>query len=382
MISITRLSARKVTLLAAASMLTPWLLSGCIVQPAPRVIYEPAPPPPQPAYTPPPPAYEPPPQPSADVALTAPEPPPPLPDYEQPPCPDEGYIWTPGYWHWSPAGYYWVPGTWVQPPAVGLLWTPGYWGFVGGVYGWHGGYWGPHVGYYGGVNYGFGYVGVGFVGGRWEGNRFAYNTAVNNVNTTVIHNTYNTTVVNNITVNKVSYNGGPGGVGVQPTAQERAYEHESHVPPTAVQTTHVQQASSNPALFAKANGGHPAIAATARPAVFSGPGVISAHGAAASTPIQNFNKPTTGMPNGPRPGQPGQGATRQSYTAHPPNYGGKPPTQVNPPVNNGYQGKPVNQTQGLQHYQAPTPPPKGNATGSGGKPPPPNKDKGDHEHDH
>ena len=34
---------------------------------------------------------------------------------------------------------------------------------------WHLGYWGPHVGFYGGVNYGYGYVGVGFVGGRWEG---------------------------------------------------------------------------------------------------------------------------------------------------------------------------------------------------------------------
>ena len=31
------------------------------------------------------------------------------------------------------------------------------------------GYWGPHVGYYGGVNYGFGYMGVGFAGGAWRG---------------------------------------------------------------------------------------------------------------------------------------------------------------------------------------------------------------------
>ena len=56
-----------------------------------------------------------------------------------------------------------------SPPRAGVLWTPGYWGFAGGVYAWHAGYWGPHVGFYGGINYGFGYGGVGFVGGEWRG---------------------------------------------------------------------------------------------------------------------------------------------------------------------------------------------------------------------
>ena len=51
---------------------------------------------------------------------------------------------------------------------VGALWTPGYWGWGDGGYRWHAGYWGPHVGFYGGVNYGFGYFGVGFVGGCWD----------------------------------------------------------------------------------------------------------------------------------------------------------------------------------------------------------------------
>jgi WXXGXW repeat (2 copies) len=279
----------KLLILAGALSLT-----ACVVAP-----YQPAPPPvyrPQPVYQPPPPpAYQPPPQSApaqdyegdpngGDVAETANEAPPPLPDYDQPPCPDDGYLWTPGYWHWSPAGYYWVPGTWVQPPQVGFLWTPGYWAFAGGVYGFHAGYWGPHVGYYGGVNYGFGYVGVGYGGGRWEGNRFAYNTAVVNVNRTVIHNTYNETIVNNVTVNHVSYNGGPNGVRAAPTPQERTWSREQHVPPTPVQVSHVQEANRNPALFAHANGGHPAIAATARPAAFSGPGVISAHGASPVTP--------------------------------------------------------------------------------------------------
>ena len=62
--------------------------------------------------------------PGAEVADEAP---PPIPVYEQPPPPEEGYLWTPGYWGRGPGGYFWVPGTWVQPPRVGLLWTPGFW---------------------------------------------------------------------------------------------------------------------------------------------------------------------------------------------------------------------------------------------------------------
>ena len=99
------------------------------------------------------------------------QPPPPLPDYDQPPCPVEGYIWTPGVWQWGDSGYYWVPGTWVAPPSAGLLWTPGYWGLSGAIYVFHPGYWGPHVGFYGGINYGHGYLGSGYVGGRWTNNR-------------------------------------------------------------------------------------------------------------------------------------------------------------------------------------------------------------------
>ncbi len=89
-----------------------------------------------------------------------------------------------------------MPGTWVLAPQVGFLWTPGYWGWGGGAFFLHEGYWGPHVGFYGGINYGFGYGGVGYEGGRWNNGHFAYNTYVNRVNTTVIHNTYNTTIVN------------------------------------------------------------------------------------------------------------------------------------------------------------------------------------------
>src|SRR5215472_3847994 len=107
--------------------------------------------------------------------------PPALPVYVQPVCPGPGYIWTPGYWAYGPDGYYWVPGTWVQPPVVGVLWTPGYWGWSNGYYLWHEGYWGPHVGFYGGINYGFGYTGVGFRGGYWNNGAFFYNRSVNRV---------------------------------------------------------------------------------------------------------------------------------------------------------------------------------------------------------
>jgi len=88
--------------------------------------------------------------------------PPLLPVYVQPPIPEVGYMWTPGYWAYGTVGYYWVPGTWIQPPSVGVLWTPPYWGWVGGAYVFNSGYWGPHVGFYGGVNYGFGYGGSGY----------------------------------------------------------------------------------------------------------------------------------------------------------------------------------------------------------------------------
>jgi WXXGXW repeat (2 copies) len=219
--------------------------------------------------------------------------PPALPVYPQPVCPGPGYIWTPGYWAYGDEGYYWVPGTWVVAPAVGLLWTPGYWGWAGGVYVWHAGYWGPHVGFYGGINYGFGYGGVGFVGGEWRGGVYHYNTAVTNINTTIIHNTYRTTVINNATtVSHVSYNGGTGGITARPTPAEMAAEREHHTPATHLQTQHEQSARSNREFLASQNHGHPAVAATAKPGQFHGAGVVSAHGSNASH--AEGNKPQGG----------------------------------------------------------------------------------------
>src|SRR5580658_558181 len=171
--------------------------------------------------------------------------PPALPVYVQPMCPSAGYLWTPGYWSYGDEGYFWVPGTWVEPPTVGLLWTPGYWGWGNSAFAWNEGYWGAQVGFYGGVNYGFGYGGVGYGGGYWNNGAFSYNTSVNNVNVTNITNVYSKTVVNVTTVNHVSYNGGQGGVTARPTAAEETAAHAQHTPPTALQTQHVHAASSN-----------------------------------------------------------------------------------------------------------------------------------------
>jgi hypothetical protein len=131
--------------------------------------------------------------------------PPVIPVYAQPIAPGYGYIWTPGYWAYGDDGYYWVDGAWVYPPYVGALWTPGYWGWGGAAYFWHPGYWGRTVGYYGGINYGFGYFGVGFYGGYWNGGHFFYNGAYNHIG---FHNgfVYNHPVA--------GFDGHPGGTAI------------------------------------------------------------------------------------------------------------------------------------------------------------------------
>jgi len=208
----------------------------------------------------------------AQVSLNITVGPPALPVYEQPPCPAAGYIWTPGYWAYGSEGYYWVPGTWVMAPQPGLLWTPGYWGWSGGAYMWHVGYWGPTVGFYGGINYGFGYTGSGYQGGYWRGQQFYYNHSVNNVNVTNVHNVYNKTVINNTTINRVSYNGGNGGTAARPTPQEQAAERARHVPPTTAQTQQEHDAAENRTLLASANHGRPPIGATPKPESSKMPG--------------------------------------------------------------------------------------------------------------
>jgi hypothetical protein len=210
--------------------------------------------------------------------------PPELPVYEQPPIPDPGYMWTPGYWAYGPDGYYWVPGTWVEPPSVGLLWTPGYWGWQDGNYGWNDGYWGQQIGFYGGVDYGYGYGGVGYEGGYWNNGVFAYNRTVNNFGGVTVTNVYNKTIITNTNATRASFNGGAGGTSAKPTAQEQAVAHEKHVPATALQTQHQHTASTNKALLASVNHGSPTIAATSKPGEFAGKGVVPAKAGNAAVP--------------------------------------------------------------------------------------------------
>ena len=181
--------------------------------------------------------------------------PPPIPIYQQPYPPAEGYIWTPGYWGYD-TDYYWVPGVWVAPPRVGFLWTPGYWGYNGSNYFFNDGYWGPTVGFYGGINYGYGYGGQGYYGGRWVGNTFRYNRAVTRVNTSVIHNTYVNKQVVKSTGSRASFNGA-GGTTAKPTAQEEAAAKAEHVPATSTQQSRVEAAKNNPELHAANNQGKP-----------------------------------------------------------------------------------------------------------------------------
>jgi len=225
--------------------------------------------------------------------------PPEIPVYEQPICPGDGYIWTPGYWAWDPddADYYWVPGTWILAPEVGFLWTPGWWGWGGAGFIWHVGYWGPHVGFYGGINYGFGYFGQGYEGGRWDGGHFFYNTTINRVNITEIHNVYNTRIdIRN--ESRVSFNGGEGGINARASAEEEAAARDRHIDAVRAQTDHAQAARGERDLRASVNHGKPSIAATSRAGDFRGSGVVRASGGG------NYNPPPKGGGNEGRGGNP------------------------------------------------------------------------------
>ena len=293
--------------------------------------------------------------------------PPVLPVYEQPPCPQPGLMWTPGYWAYGQDGYYWVPGAWVPAPYEGALWTPGYWGWSGGLYVWHGGYWGPHVGYYGGVNYGFGYMGVGFAGGMWRGHDFVYNTAVVHVNTTIIHNTYidRTVVERNTIVNdrRVAFSGGPGGIRHEPLAEERIAEHDQHMERTSFQTQHVNAAMADHNAYFKNNGGRPQNLAVARPMGYQNHSV-PAGPAHYSQPDNHYNQPVNHDNHDNQYHQPQQTQfqphdNHQPPAGHPDNYETRPAPQQphdnhQPPAGrpNTYESKPAPQQPQHQQQQS------------------------------
>ncbi len=201
--------------------------------------------------------------------------PPPLPMYVQPPCPGPNLIWVPGYWAWGPYGYYWVPGAWMMAPEPGLLWTPGWWGRRDDDdYYWHAGYWGPRVGFYGGIDYGYGYFGYGYVGGYWDHDRFFYNRAVNRLDDREIHDVYYRRVDRReFNQRRISFNG-PGGIMARPTRGQMRAEQHRRFGATPEQARQVRLAGQARAQRVSFNHGHPPVAAMSRPGPirgFSGP---------------------------------------------------------------------------------------------------------------
>lgn len=234
---------------------------------------------------------------STTTTVTTTVAPPALPVYEQPVAPGPGYLWTPGYWAWSISDYYWVPGVWVLPPRVGLLWTPGWWGWSNGVYRWNAGYWGPSIGFYGGINYGFGYFGFGYVGGYWNAGQFYYNRSVNNVHNTSITNVYvdNSVTRNTTIVNRVSYNGGSGGVQVAPTPAQSAERQRVHEAPTAQQVQQHDMAIRSPGQRFSHSGAEPAVFGTSRVVEqFADPGAVRTPGRAV-VPLAAPTRPAPSM---------------------------------------------------------------------------------------
>ena len=297
--------------------------------------------------------------------------PPPLPVYVQPPIPGPGYIWTPGYWAWGDDGYYWVPGTWVLAPFVGALWTPGYWGWSDGVYIFHTGYWGPHVGFYGGIDYGYGYGGRGYDGGYWRGGGFYYNRSVNHV-TNNITNVYNRTVINNTTiVNLTSYNGGAHGIAARATPQQQAWANERHTSPVAAQLQQRSMASRMQSMRASVNHGTPPILATPRAGAFNGVGAPTPMAAretrfapqAAGAPQRNGALRSAGFaPHANTTMQPG-GANRYNPPAPNRSYArsnayeapaNRAPARYQP-ANNGYRGTPYRPQSYQQQAYRPAP---------------------------
>lgn len=242
--------------------------------------------------------------------------PPALPVYSQPPIPDEGYLWTPGYWAWGDGEYYWVPGTWVEPPTAGYLWTPGYWGANGGEFVWNAGYWGPTVGFYGGVNYGYGYGGQGFQGGYWRGGHLFYNRSVNNFGSTHISNVYNKHITNNYSVQRTSYNGGTGGTHARATSAQLAAAHGPHEAATSAQQKHLEAAKAEPSLRVSANHGRPPIAATAKPGELAGGNISPAR-----EPSHAAARPHAGM-------APAHAAAPEERAPAPPQRAAAPPQRA------------------------------------------------------
>jgi WXXGXW repeat (2 copies) len=233
-----------------------------------------------------PPHFQPRPASATDKVDTAP---PPLPPYVQPAIPEEGYLWMPGFWAWRKdvPDYYWVPGTWVKPPRAGLLWTPPYWSRADGGYAFHAGYWAEAVGFYGGIDYGYGYTGNGYQGGRWEKDTFFYNRAANTFGSVKGAHAYDQAIASDDNAMRASFNGGSRGTKAQPTPDQKKLARDPHVAPTAEQRQQFEIAAKDRSLYSKQNDSEPGIAATARA------GAFDSHSVTRSSERANNDAPAT-----------------------------------------------------------------------------------------
>ena len=74
----------------------------------------------------------------------------------RPSCPDEGWIWIAGYWHWDGDEYQWVEGAWV-PPREGYSHYSANYLFINNQWMYQAAYWYPsHMPHPGGPNHGHG----------------------------------------------------------------------------------------------------------------------------------------------------------------------------------------------------------------------------------
>jgi hypothetical protein len=150
------------------------------------------------------------------------------------------------------------------------------------------------VGFYGGINYGFGYTGLGFSGGYWGNGVFNYNRLALNVGGGV-HHVYDHAVVNYTPVNRISFNG-PRGIGVQATASEGVAFRERRMEALPAQTQLRHEAVGNRAQFASENGGRPAMVAAPRGIESGREGPAAAPPAAREAPGGNA-RPAAREPN-------------------------------------------------------------------------------------
>jgi WXXGXW repeat (2 copies) len=260
----------------------------------------------------------------------APQPPPPLPVYTQPPCPGENYIWTPGYWSYGEVGYYWVPGVWVLAPYVDALWTPPYWDYYDGRYRWHHGYWSRYIGFYGGINYGFGYTGLGYNGGYWAVNgAFVYNREVNNVNPRVAHYIYRHSVPNYTPFNRISFNG-PGGINRAATPRELAVGRQVRFDPVPAQVQHMRSAAMDRAQLAVVNRGRPATVAVphALSTPYRAPGPAPRSWEVAHQNVPTFKERPGGGPPARAQAVPGQIPRPEMHPGQPPQVARPAPPQL------------------------------------------------------